>query len=326
MRTAATGPVPAALALLLAGVPARAEPEERPFPVGRTTILRAGRVVYVVEGTITIAEGVDISLQKDVHVVGRGESPTLRVEGTLKVHGVGLREVIFEGVTVELAPDFRDVQLDMVIFRNGGGIHTSDDKPSAGKLFVENVVLKDSASIDLRFRRGSIDLSSVTCGASTGVAAVEDEAGEVGKLRLNIRGSDLSNLTVRNGHDVTVRLTRLAGAAAEFHDCRTLTIDGNKVNASLLAITHSNPGGLTKTKVTKCDVYSEAVEVRSPLKNGRVGDKVVVDRCWFKGVTDQRALRAEVIRDAEDDPENGARLVLRKVSARPNELAGAVDR
>jgi hypothetical protein len=229
-------------------------------------------------------------------------------------------------VTVELAPAFRDVQLDMAIFRNGGGIRTSADGPSTGKLFVENVNLKDSANIDLRFRKGSIDLSSVTCEATTSVTAVADEDGEVGKLRLNVRGSDLANLTVRNGHDVTVRLTRLAGAVAEFFDCRTLTFDGNKVNAGRLAISHSDPGGLTRTKLTKCDIYSQTVEVRSPLKSGRLGDKVLADRCWWKGVTDVRTLRAEVIRDAEDDPENGAMLVLGKVSARPNELAGAVDR
>ncbi len=40
--------------LLLLTADLLAKPEERPFPTEKTTILREGRIVYVVEGTLTI--------------------------------------------------------------------------------------------------------------------------------------------------------------------------------------------------------------------------------------------------------------------------------
>ena len=122
MRAAA---VLIALLLLVAGPLSGQEHKEKPFPVDRSAILREGYVRYVVEGKNTIPVRVDISIQKNVYVVAKGEGATLRVEGGLKVHGVGLREVIFEGVTIELPAKLKDVRLDTAIFRNGGGVVTA---------------------------------------------------------------------------------------------------------------------------------------------------------------------------------------------------------
>jgi hypothetical protein len=304
---------------------ARAEDGERPFPVDRTTILREGGVVYYVEGTQTIAKGVDISCQKDVHIKGRGNHPTIRVEGAFKVHGVSAREVIFENVTVELAEAFRDVHLDMVIFREGGGVKVPREHPVRGKLFVENVQFRAGAYLDVSFLGGSLDLSSVTTGDATRIAAVDDD-GKRNDLRVNIRGSSLESLSVLNADDVTVRLTHLTGDTATFRDCRALDFDGNKVNAKRLEIRHSVAGGLRKTTITKCDIYSGRIVLAAPKRDGKAVDQVVLDRCWFRGETDAGVLRKKLIRDAEDDEENGASARLGKISERPNELAGAVDR
>jgi len=75
--------------------------EERPFPADRTVILRDERIAYIVSGTLTIPAGVEVSCQKDVHILGRGEEATIRVEGALKCHGVAGRDVIFEEMTDE---------------------------------------------------------------------------------------------------------------------------------------------------------------------------------------------------------------------------------
>jgi len=316
------------LLLLSAGLlPARAAgDEERPFPFAKSTILREGKVVYVVEGQVTIPEGVEISCQKDVYVRGHGEDPTIRVEGALKIHGVSLREVIFENVTIRLAPRFGDVQLDMAIFRGGGGVATTPDAPATGKLFVENVQFEDRARIDVSFENGSVDLSSVGTASETSIRAAKGEDDGKNQLKVKIRACDLRGLLVERARDVTVRLTRLAPGRAEFRDCRTLIFDGNKVNAGVLAFHQSVAGGFRRTRITKCDIYSKELVVHAPKKGGKSRDRIVVDRCWFEGETDPKVLREEIVRDGEDDEENGATVRLVKPLERPNELAGAVDR
>ena len=112
--------VPALLVTLVLALPGDAgaqDPKEVPFPTRRSTILRKQGTVYYIEGTHRIPKNVEISCQKDVHIRGRGKNPVLEVEGSLQVHGVRAREVIFEGVTIRTARKFEDVHLDMCIFR-----------------------------------------------------------------------------------------------------------------------------------------------------------------------------------------------------------------
>ena len=105
-------------ALLLAPAAlARGRPRTVPFPTEKSTILREEKVVYTVSGRVKIPEGVEISCQKDVKVVATGPSAVIEVEGALKIHGVSDREVIFEGVTIELAAKFLDAHLDMAMVR-----------------------------------------------------------------------------------------------------------------------------------------------------------------------------------------------------------------
>ncbi|MHC4471365.1 MAG: hypothetical protein ACYS99_10415 [Planctomycetota bacterium] len=317
----------AALALLLLAAPLGGqELEEKPFPTEKSTILRKGKVRYVVEGKMTIPEGVEISVQKDVYIVAKGEGATIRVEGTLDVHGVYLREVIFEGVTIELAPKVKDVRLDQVVFRNGGGLVTEPKTATTGNLTVLNATFKDTAAFDVTFAQGLIDLSEGSTSDTTRIRAEKKEGQEKNKVRVSVRGSNLNNLHIAKADDATVRLTQISGGTAEFRDCRTLTFDGNKVNATVLDIAHTIPGGLAKTRVTKCDIYSETVILKAPKRDGRSVDKVVFDRCWWRGETDPKVVRKNILKDAGTSPENGAKIALGKLMKRPNELAGAIDR
>ena len=59
--------------------PVVAKGKEKPFPIKKSTILREGKVVYIVEGTQTIPKGVEIACQKDVYIRGKGKNPTIRV-------------------------------------------------------------------------------------------------------------------------------------------------------------------------------------------------------------------------------------------------------
>ena len=199
-------------------------------------------------------------------------------------------------------------------------------KPAVGKLFIENVSFQTGASIDVAFENGAIDLSSVSSHAETSIRAVKGDDGEKNKLKVKIRASTLYGLFIDRAHDVTIRLTQLAEGRCEFHDCRTMTFDGNKVNATSLEFHQSAAGCFGKTKVTKCDIYSQKVVLRCPKRGGKCQDRVVLDRCWFKGETDPKFVRKEIITDAEDDEKVGVHAKLGKLSKRPNELAGAVDR
>src|SRR5688572_11119507 len=94
----------AAAAMLIPAARAEDPAVEKPFPVDRTQILSKEKSVYTVEGRVRIPKGVEISVLKEIIVKAKGSAPAvIEVEGSLTVHGVFSREVIFEDVTIEPA-------------------------------------------------------------------------------------------------------------------------------------------------------------------------------------------------------------------------------
>jgi hypothetical protein len=326
-------PLLAAIAALLIAPAAQARGGARriPFPTEKTTILREEGVVYTVSGRVKIPKGVEISCQKDVKVVAEGPDAVIEVEGALKVHGVSDREVIFEGVTIELAPEFLDVHLDMAIFRKGARVGTPADTPVRGKLFVENVDFNYDAGFDVTFCHGSVDLSSIDSDVPMRVAAVCPEGAEENKVKLKVRGCVESlhsgyiglkgGLVVSGVYDVTVRINRIGGLAS-FSDCRTLIFDGNKVDAKKLVFRAGAGTDFRRTKVTKCDLYCETVEIVSVAGDEKNLDRVLLDRCYFRGLERPDEVRTQVIRDGEGEEENVVQVRLGKIGTRPLELAG----
>ncbi len=328
----------AALAGLLLAQGDAAADDEVPFPVSRSQILRKEGTVYYVEGTQRIPKGVEISCQKDVRIRGRGPNAVLEVEGSLQVHGVSAREVIFEDVLVRTAPNVQDLQLDMCIFRGAGGVTTAAEMPSEGKIFLEHVTLEASCRLELAFTRGNIDLSSVKAGSTVRIVGAVPEGAPNDDVKLKVRDCSFTGgLEVLGVRDVTVRINRLLGARSTFQDCEKFDFDGNKVTSKVLEFRQSAQGGFGATTISKCDLYCERIEVYAPA-NGSRGDTVRMDKCWFKGaVTDEKQLHATVLVDASDTPEppkqgaeqpapNGARIALKNVQERPLELAGAIER
>jgi hypothetical protein len=315
----------------------RSRGREIPFPVEKTAILRTNKVVYVVEGRRKITEGVEITVQKDVYVVGKGEGAVIEVEGALKVHGVGAREVIFENVTIELAPEFRDVQMDMAIFRKGAAVRTPEGKAVDGKFMIELIDFEDDALLDLTFQKGSIYISGVCSDAPMKLRAVDPAAAEENKVKLFMLGCAqfppdhpglVGGLIVEGFHDATVRISRLGGPLSACRNCKSLIFDGNKVNSDKLEFIQVDAGGFRKTKIMKCDVYSQKVTFYSGKVDEKTVDRIKVDRCWFKGIRDPKVVHAKVIEDAEDDESrhNMSRVILGKLLKRPLELAGSWDR
>ncbi len=328
----------AALAMLLAAWPTPLRGEGgssgEPFPVGKTTILRKEGAVYTVDGRVRIPAGVEVTCLKDVHIRAKGPGAVIEVEGSLIVHGVGAREVIFEGVTVEPGARFGEIRMDQTIFRGGGGVRTPAERACAGKLFFELMQFQRGTALDVTMSAGSVDLSSMHAWDPIRVSAVDADGKTGNTVRLNVRGCVAANglpgidggLVVKGLSEVVVRLSRLGGALTSISDWRqSLIFDGNKVNSATLEFKQPEAGRFARMTMAKCDIYSSRVQTSAPPAE-RFKDTCTMDRCWFKGVTDPKALFGKVLFDGADDPKNGTRIVLPKVNDRPLELAGPVDR
>jgi hypothetical protein len=184
-------------------------------------------------------------------------------------------------------------------------------------------------------------MSSICSDGPTRIRVVSAEGSKGDRVRVFLRGSGDGGpcknhtnrrgfgggLEVDGGEDVTVQLSRTGGSLTAIRNWgQRLIFDGMKVNSDTLEFSHREAGKFAKVQCAKLDVYADRVIAKAPLVKG-VKDTLTMDRCWFKGVEDPKKVFAGVITDGEDDPENnGVRVQLPKINARPLELAGPVDR
>jgi hypothetical protein len=337
----------ALFAFLLAAGRAGGAPadEGTPLPVGKSTILREEKSVYTVEGRVRIPRGVELSVLKEIVIKAKGDKPAvIEVEGSLTVHGVDRREVIFENVTVEPCPQFAQITMDMTIFRgNTGGIKTGEGQAVEGPLQIELFDFTGRAAMDVTFAAGSIVMSTVDSDAPVKIRAHKPPGKEKNNLRVFMRGCPqdsrvhctphggrvglVGGFEIDGGDDVTLQLSRIGGSLASVANWGDrLIIQGLKVNSTTFSLSHRKAGMFQRVQFANCDIYSSAFTVSAPPEKG-VKDSITVDRCWFKGVTDAKKLFADVIKDSEDDPaKNGVKVILVKAEERPHELAGPVER
>jgi hypothetical protein len=315
------GPAAAALLPLLLA----ATPDEKPFPAtDRSLILREEKTTYLVAGRIVIPKGVEISCQKDIFIKATGTTPAvIVVEGSFKAHGVGAREIIFEGVTVEPGPEFDEIQLDMCIFRKGGGLATPKDGAARGRILLQNVRFREDARVDLALSAESFQFLDSDCSGSLRLRGAPGKDG-LNRLKAVVRAADCGGMEAIGVADLTVRINTFRALPLVFRDCAALQFDGNKVEAREIRFEQTKAGGFARTQVMKCDLYAKTIAFHSPADPKR-DDVVVLDKCWFEGVTDAKAI-AERIRDAADDPANNVRAKVLNPQERPLELAGSVNR
>src|SRR5690242_7236475 len=203
---------------------------ETPFPVARSQILSKEKSVYTVEGRVHIPKGVEISCLKEITIKAKGAAPAvIEVEGSLTVHGVFQREVIFENVTVEPCPVFTQITMDMTVFRgNTGGVKTGKDQAAEGPLQLELFDFIGGASMDVCFAAGSIVLSSVCADTPTKILVRKPPGKESSLVRLFVRGCPqdphvkctphgsrvglVGGLEADGGDDMTIQLSRIGGS------------------------------------------------------------------------------------------------------------------
>jgi len=312
-----------------AGV-AAAQGTELPLPVARSTTLNQEKVTYVVDGRKRIPWNVDIAVQRDVRIVGRNRA-VLEIEGHLTITGTRDREVVVEGVRLEPVARFRELHLTDCIFRGGACVRSPDQSTVEGTLQIENTTFEMGCTADVVFHAGEITLLSTVSVEPLSFAAKPRPDGKPNKVKFeaqtcfgSVRGSNFGlggGLVLDGIDDATVRNCNLLGAKTSLRNCRRLVVDGSKVSSAIFEIRQDEAGRFAGTKVMKCDFYTTNVMVWAPGGGGNE-EKLVLDKCWFKGIEKADEVHATVIKDGNDDPTNGVRVALQKILERPLELAG----
>ena len=326
----------AAFASGLAAVAYAEGPADKPLPVDRTTILPSGGV-YFVEGRVRIPKGIEITVQKDTKLVGRGRDATIEIVGELKIHGVADSKVLIENVTFEVQPKFGELRLDMTkVSGKSLGVVSPKGKSVDGRIMVMNTEFEGAAGLDVTMIGNEVDLQRVYVRAPVRVKAVDPEGSPGNRVKLNLLnnytgpttiepGALMGGIAVHNVDQVVVRACRIGGERASFTDCREVTFDANQVLCQSVEITQSAPGRFGKTSITKCDVRCQQIKLYAPAAPGKT-EIVPVDKCWFDGETDEAAIRTKYLRDKDDDAKCGVRADLTKPMERPLELAGKIKK
>ena len=81
-------------------------------------------------------------------------------------------------------------------------------------------------------------------------------------------------------------------------------------------ISQSKAGMIGKTKILKCDVYSDLIVLKAPQQKGK-RDRVILDSCFFKSTTGVKAVLAQRI----ERPKH-VKVLIKKLLKKPQKLGG----
>ena len=330
-----------ALALALACAPAEAvragDGDAKPLPVDKTVILKSGGTYYV-EGRVRIPKGVEITVQKESRIVARGDdAAVIEVVGEFVVRGVAGGSVPVEGVTIELQKEFEGLRTEMAIFSGKSrGIVSPADTAVSGRIFLLNTSFEGDSTVDVTMSSNDVDLQRIRCNSLVRVKGVPPAGASVNKTRLMIMnncnapsvpvmGAFTAGLHVEGVADVTVRANELGGEKATFIDCPSLTFDANWVRCKTLEFRQAAAGNFGRTLISKCDFQCEKVVLHAPTAPGKA-ESIPCDKCWFGGEVKEKVIRERFFTDRDDDPGCSVAIDLKKIMAKPLNLAGTVNR
>ena len=322
-----------ALVLLLVLRTALADGSEEPFPVAKSAILRGAGTIYFVEGEQTIPKGVEVSVQRGVRIVGRGEGAVLRVEGTLVMQGTLGSEIEVKDLDLVLAPKFQQVRTGYCDFLSSN-ILTAEGGSSAGKLQIENALVTGGSRIELTFHEGVIRLLGLSALLPTKIVCVPPEGGSESQVEVwasncfqsTAAAGITGGLSVTGAAKLSIRTCRIAGELASFRDCRAITFDSNRIDSKRFELLAGRPEELGSLKITKCDIYSRSVVLRAAKGDSSVIARILFDRCYWGGLLDPRKILEEVVTDGDDESDNATRARIGKIQKRPVGLAGLPER
>ena len=293
---------------------------QEPLPVEGTVTLTSKRSLeYYVEGRQTIPARVHVSCQYGTRIVGRGENPVLVIEGSLSTVGTQQDRVVIQGLTIELAPSFETVRFADTTLTDSRVV-TVEHKPGAGILHFEGSQIGGSSAVDVALTAGEFHALTSNFPASIHIRGVQKNTKDKpqdNRTKVLATQSYFYDLNASGLADLTIRHTRLNGTTT-FEDCAEIMLEGVALEGSKCLVRHRLPGGLSKTRLSKCDFTLEELRFEAP---GSKKSSIKIDKPWFQCCASDETIRAAVVRDGKDDPENGALVKLSKIRKRRNGFA-----
>jgi hypothetical protein len=141
-------------------------------------------------------------------------------------------------------------------------------------------------------------------------------------VRIGLR----DGLAVSGANEIVVRSSRIGGDLCAIRNWRkSLILDACKIQSERLEVTHEEAGNFSRAQFAKCDVYSPVALFFAPLTKGKK-DTAKVQRFFWNGEADWKAVMAGVVHDSADDPEkNGVVVKLSKVKTRAHAMGGPAE-
>lgn len=290
-----------------------------PLPVdGSATLTTKESAVYYVEGRQTIPARAHVSCQRGTRIVGRGKEPVLVVEGSFSTVGTEQDRVTVENLTIEPAPGFESLRFALTTLADVE-LATAAERPVDGILQFESAVFGPDSKLDVAMTAGELRALSSRFPASIrilGVPIPTKNKPADNRTKVLAVGASFVDLEVHGVDDLTVRHTHLSGTTM-IDDCAEVLLEGARLEGTRAALRHSRPGGLRKSRLSKCDFYLDELILEAPASKTCA---VKLDKAWFHGCDDVDAVRAR-LRDGSDDPDNGAVAKISKLRDEPNGFA-----
>ncbi len=316
---------------LIALLASTAAAAEVPFPTNKTQTLRKEFGEYYVEGRQVIPKNVSITSLRQMKLVGRGENPTLVVEGVLDLRAVTGGWARIENLRIELAPTAKELVLMDVELGRGAKLVPSDAGPAKAKVSFNGSKILHGGSFEVLMDAGKVAvMASLTSGPMTirGAMRSETKGSNLDVVVVTNKGPNFGirgGLVIEGARDVTVRLSDLAGERVRLENNEKLAFDTSNVRCEVLEFRHERAGRLPKAKIEACDFRCDRMLFVAPAKKEGKTGRLAISKSWFGGRLDEDLIRTDMIRDAEVDPESGIEVVLRKISEVPLGLGGRLE-
>lgn len=305
--------------LALAGlVPALAQ--ER-FPTDKTVELGEDGKRWFVRGRQTIASAVSVTSLRATMIQGYDEECVIEVAGSLTLKAVKGGKTLLENVWIELTPTTKELHLISCEFK-GGGIRPAANGATSAKVYCDGVTFDSKANCSFKFAAGSLDSYN---GGSVQPLVIQgvpqsDKAGNKAKVALQASSLD-GGVTVEGIADVLVRNCGVGGARTRFADWSALDFDGNHAYSVLTEFVQPAYGRFRGTHIHNVDFAGEKIEFRCPAKGDKV-EKLLVDHCWFRGLTEPETILTSMLLEHSRDAAIGVEIGFKRICPAPLGLGG----
>jgi hypothetical protein len=323
-RWRAGGVAGTALALLAVGPAARAPAEDGgeriPFPVGKTTIVRAEGKAYEIDGAQVIPPNAEVTVQLGVRIYGVNNA-SLDVQGGLKVHGTEGSWVVIDHVDFSptVAPK-RGFHLDMADLV-GCRFKHGETQSFGGEITIENSCLQRDCEFDVRVTGGFLKIMTTEFGMPCRIRCDRQRENPV-PIELEIRSSWMKEVFLSGTGTANFRHSEIR-AGLECRGVTDVTVDGCDVGGKL-AFLQGPDDSFSKVTLTKVNMFGSTLVLERPQGPRTKAERVKLDKFYFGpksggGATSDKDVGA-LITDKDDDPAQTVKAWWGKPADTPHQL------